>query len=100
MQSRFPFRDEPWDLAILYLLKNRWAIPWTWVLRAPWLALFLFHVLTYVEPRYLIPGRPGIAVLAALMLERLIAPAKKPVWETSSALAPGPEASLNQRNRV
>lgn len=74
-------------LAILYLLKNRRAIPWTWALWAPWLALFLFHVLTYVEPRYLIPGRPGIAVLAALMLERLIAPARKPVWETSPAEA-------------
>jgi hypothetical protein len=57
-------------LAAVYLFRERGAWLATWPLWGPWLALFIFHALTYVEPRYLLPGRPGISVLAALTLRR------------------------------
>jgi hypothetical protein len=43
--------------------------PWTtWPVWAPWLALLAFHVVTYAEPRYLLPTRPGMIVAAAALL--------------------------------
>jgi hypothetical protein len=64
-------------LALVFVFKEPGSPLGTWPLWSPWLALFIFHSLTYVEPRYLLPGRPGIAVLAALMVDRWVGRSSK-----------------------
>jgi hypothetical protein len=55
--------------AIAFLVKRRQQLFSYWPLWGPWLALFLFHVITYAEPRYLFPGRPGLTLMAAAAIE-------------------------------
>lgn len=55
--------------AIAFLVKRRQQLASYWPLWGPWLALFLFHVITYAEPRYLFPGRPGLTLMAAAAIE-------------------------------
>jgi 4-amino-4-deoxy-L-arabinose transferase-like glycosyltransferase len=54
--------------AIWFLASNRTLFFNYWPLWGVWLGLLLFHAFTYAEPRYLLPGLPGLAVLAGLGL--------------------------------
>lgn len=49
-----------------------------WFCWVPFFAGILFIAGTYSEPRYLVPGFPGVLVLAALVLERRVASALQP----------------------
>ncbi len=55
--------------AIAFLIKRRGDLASYWPLWGPWLALFVFHAITYAEPRYLFPGRPGLTLMAAAAIE-------------------------------
>ena len=50
--------------AIWFLLLNRAEFLSSWPLWGIWAGLLLFHAFTYAEPRYLLPGLPGLAILA------------------------------------
>lgn len=50
----------------LFVYKNK--LLEFWPLWLPWLALVLFHGLTYMEPRYLLPTKPGIFIMASEVL--------------------------------
>ena len=54
--------------SIWLLVHYRGDITAYWPLWAPWLGLLLFHALTYAEPRYMLPGVPGLTVMAACAL--------------------------------
>ncbi len=58
-------------LAVVFLYRQRGQRLVLWPLWAPWVSLLLFHVATYAEPRYLFPGRPGLVVMASVMLPAL-----------------------------
>jgi len=51
-----------------FLVRERGLFASYWPLWGPWLALLLFHSLTYAEPRYMLPAQPGLAVMAACVL--------------------------------
>ncbi|MGA2719899.1 MAG: hypothetical protein ABSF78_13125, partial [Candidatus Acidiferrales bacterium] len=53
-----------------FLVHERGLFASYWPLWGPWLALLLFHSLTYAEPRYMLPAQPGLAVMAACVLAR------------------------------
>jgi hypothetical protein len=54
--------------SVLFVVGHRHAILDYWVLWGPWLALTVFHVMTYAEARYLFPGRPGLVLMASAAL--------------------------------
>jgi hypothetical protein len=54
--------------SVLFVVSHRHAMLDYWVLWAPWLALTLFHVITYAEARYLSPSRPGLVLMASAAL--------------------------------
>jgi hypothetical protein len=54
--------------SVLFVVAHRHALLDYWVLWGPWLALTLFHVMTYAEARYLFPGRPGLVLMASTAL--------------------------------
>lgn len=58
-------------LALVYLARHRHAALDLWPLWCCWVALLAFHALTYAEPRYLLPGRAGMVLLAALMVREM-----------------------------
>jgi len=64
------------SLAIWAVVSKPLRLAQWWPLWAPWAALTLFHALIYAEPRYLLPGRPGITVLAGVAL----APVLRRAW--------------------
>jgi hypothetical protein len=53
----------------LFVVSHRHAMLDYWVLWGPWLALVVFHVMTYAEARYLFPSRPGLVLMASAALE-------------------------------
>jgi hypothetical protein len=56
-------------VAALWFIVSRGSRLWAeWPLWGSWLALLAFHVVIYSEPRYLIPSRPGVTVMAAVVL--------------------------------
>ena len=56
-------------VAALWFIVSRGSRLWAeWPLWGSWLALLAFHVVIYSEPRYLIPSRPGVTVMAAAVL--------------------------------
>jgi hypothetical protein len=54
--------------SVLFAVGHRHAILDYWVLWGPWLALTVFHVMTYAEARYLFPSRPGLVLMASAAL--------------------------------
>ena len=52
----------------LFVVTRRRTILDYWVLWGPWLALVIFHVMTYAEARYLFPSRPGLVLMASAAL--------------------------------
>jgi hypothetical protein len=54
--------------SVLFAVSYRHTILDYWVLWGPWLALTVFHVMTYAEARYLFPGRPGMVLMASAAL--------------------------------
>lgn len=54
--------------AISFALSNRTMFLAYWPLWGIWFALLLFHAFTYAEPRYMLPGFPGLAVMAGCAL--------------------------------
>ena len=50
--------------SIRFLVSNRADFLGNWPLWGIWGGLLLFHAFTYAEPRYLLPGLPGLAILA------------------------------------
>ncbi len=67
-----------------------------WPLWAPWISLLVFHALVYAEPRYLLPSRPELCIMAALALTRYrqlqTAAVTGPLKEDRFAVAMGREA--------
>jgi hypothetical protein len=61
----------PLIAAVYFLAVNPRQIFATWPLWGVWVGLLLFHAFTYAEPRYMLPGQPGLEVLAACALGRL-----------------------------
>jgi hypothetical protein len=58
----------PLFLAIWYLATNRADFFGYWPLWGIWIALLLFHGFTYAEPRYMLAGQPGLAILGGCAL--------------------------------
>ncbi len=58
--------------ALWFLISRRREFLSLWVLWAPWIALLIFHALTYVEPRYLMPARPALAIMAGCAFAPLV----------------------------
>lgn len=56
--------------AAVFFWKRRGDLVFFWPLWGPWLALLVFHAITYAEPRYLFPGRPGLTLMAAAVFDR------------------------------
>ena len=54
--------------SVMFVATHRHTLLDYWVLWAPWLALTVFHVMTYAEARYLFPGRPGLVLMASAAL--------------------------------
>ena len=54
--------------SVLFVASHRHTLLDYWVLWGPWLALTVFHVMTYAEARYLFPGRPGLVLMASAAL--------------------------------
>ena len=72
---------------LFFLIQRRGQLAVYWVLWGPWLALLAFHVLTYAEPRYLFPARPGMVVMTAVVLALLL-PKR---WPALSRIGSTPE---------
>lgn len=51
--------------SLLFLAARRGTWWDYWALWGPWVALVTVHFLLYAEPRYLLPARPGLLVMAA-----------------------------------
>ena len=58
--------------SLWFLIKSRGEILAYWPLWAPWFALLTFHAVVYSEPRYLLPSRPLLCIMAALMVTRYL----------------------------
>jgi hypothetical protein len=54
--------------SIWFLAVNRTDFLADWPLWGIWGGLLLFHAFTYAEPRYLLPGLPGLAIMAGCAL--------------------------------
>ena len=54
--------------SILFLFSNRSRIWDYWGLWCPWIALLIFTLLTYCEPRYMFPAQPCLALMSGLWL--------------------------------
>jgi hypothetical protein len=54
--------------SVWFLFRRPRELASYWVLWGPWLALLIFHTLSYGEPRYLYAGRPGLLIMAAIVL--------------------------------
>lgn len=54
--------------SLLFLVNQRHNLLSLWVLWGPWVALTVFHVVTYAEARYLFPSRPGLVLMASTAL--------------------------------
>jgi 4-amino-4-deoxy-L-arabinose transferase-like glycosyltransferase len=64
--------------AVLWFLAlHRHDLASLWLLWAPWVSLMIFHALTYGEPRYLMPARPGLVVMAGCALAPLMEAVRK-----------------------
>jgi len=55
-------------LCVWHAVRHWGELAWYAPLWGPWVALLIFHVFTYAEPRYLFPGQPGLIVMAAGLL--------------------------------
>jgi hypothetical protein len=51
--------------ATIFLFRKKRYLLEFWPLWLPWLALIIFHGFSYMEPRYMMPSRPGIFIMAA-----------------------------------
>jgi hypothetical protein len=51
-----------------FVASNRADFLRYWPLWGIWLGLLLFHALTYAEPRYMLPGLPGLAIMGGCVL--------------------------------
>jgi hypothetical protein len=58
--------------SLWFLFVRRSQLAANWSLWGPWLGLLIFHAATYAEPRYLLPSRAGLALMAAVTLSALI----------------------------
>jgi hypothetical protein len=54
--------------SVSFVVSYRRTVLNYWVLWGPWLALTVFHVITYAESRYLFPSRPGLVLMASAAL--------------------------------
>jgi len=54
--------------SVLFVATHRHTLLDYWVLWGPWLALTVFHVMTYAEARYLFPSRSGLVLMASAAL--------------------------------
>jgi hypothetical protein len=52
--------------AIWFLVDRRRQLAQVWPLWGPWAALLAFHLMTYIEPRYIFPARPVMAIMAGV----------------------------------
>jgi hypothetical protein len=66
----------------------------TWPLWGMLLALLLFHCLTYMEPRYMLPSKPGLFIASAFGLLQ-IPIIKKIITAISQKLMPAQKESTN-----
>ena len=62
----------PLFLSIWYLTISRANFFADWPLWGIWAALLLFHAFTYAEPRYMLAGQPGLAIMAGCALSERI----------------------------
>ena len=60
-------------LCVLHALRHPGTLSSYSPLWGPWVALLVFHLFTYAEPRYLFPGQPGLVVMATAMLSPFLA---------------------------
>ena len=67
-----------------FLIRERRTVALYWSLWAPWLALLLFHCVVYAEPRYLMPARPGLALMGGMVAAAYLSRHSRP---PSSAVA-------------
>ena len=51
--------------AIIFMFRKKRYLLEFWPLWLPWLALIIFHGFSYMEPRYMMPSRPGLFIMAA-----------------------------------
>lgn len=58
----------PLFISIWFLATNRADFLGYWPLWGVWLALLLFHGFTYAEPRYMLAGQPGLAIMGGCAL--------------------------------
>lgn len=56
---------------VLFLLKEENLIQY-WILWGIWIALLIFHGLTYMEPRYLFPSKVALYIMSAAGLYRIL----------------------------
>jgi len=59
--------------SIWFLMAHRAEFLADWPLWGLWVALLLFHALTYAEPRYMLPAQPGLTIMAACVFGRKVA---------------------------
>ena len=70
--------------SLWFLAQRRRDILEYWPLWSPWLALFSFHALVYAEPRYLLPSRPLLCIMAGLAFTQYLNSRKSSAVETTS----------------
>jgi hypothetical protein len=58
----------PLFISVWYLKKYSATFFGYWPLWGIWAALLLFHAFTYAEPRYMLAGQPGLAIMAGCAL--------------------------------
>ncbi len=82
--------------SVWFLFQFRGKLLSYWPLWTPWLSLFAFHAVVYAEPRYLLPSRALLCIMAALAVTRYLesqrAEATEPSEENRFAMAAGREA--------
>jgi 4-amino-4-deoxy-L-arabinose transferase-like glycosyltransferase len=54
--------------AIIFLFRRKKLLLEYWPLWLPWLSLVLFHAMFSMEPRYMLPSKPGIFMMSAVIL--------------------------------
>jgi hypothetical protein len=84
--------------SILFAMSYRRTLLDYWVLWGPWLALTVFHVMTYAEARYLFPSRSGLVLMASAALvprAQAFARRAKPA-RVSESVSPGRTVTTTQ----
>lgn len=60
----------PLGVSVWFVATNRSNLLSYWPLWGLWVVLLIFHAIVYAEPRYMLPGQPGLTIMAASMISR------------------------------